>query len=167
LFFYNNADNTNIVKIIGAKLGDYAKGLTLRRKTMAFFEWTDKLSVGVEQMDLQHKKLISIINDFHNTTSIGDDKSAVQKAINGLVDYVQMHFAEEETLMQKYNFPQFGIHRRLHERLAQDVNEYAGKLQAGQKIMGIEMAFFLKGWLENHIGETDKKYGLYIAQQKK
>ena len=134
---------------------------------MAFFEWTDELSVGVEQMDIQHKKLITIINNFHNTVSMGDDKSAVQKAVDGLVDYIKMHFSEEEALMQKYNFPQSDIHRRVHERLAQDVNEYVEKLQAGQKIMGIEMAFFLKGWLENHIGETDKKYGLYIAEQKK
>jgi len=134
---------------------------------MAFFEWTDELSVGVEQMDIQHKKLITIINNFHNTVSMGDDKSAVQKAVDGLVEYVKMYFSEEEVLMQKYNFPQLEIHKRVHERLAQDVNEYAEKLQANQKIMGIEMSFFLKGWLENHIGETDKKYGLYIAQQKK
>ncbi|MCE5341104.1 MAG: bacteriohemerythrin [Planctomycetaceae bacterium] len=133
---------------------------------MVFFEWTDELSVGVEQMDIQHKKLITLINNFHKAIDMGEDKSAVQKAIDGLVDYVKVHFIDEEALMQEYNFPQLDIHRRMHEHLARDVNEYAEKLQAGQKIMGIEMAFFLKGWLENHIGETDKNYGLYIAEQK-
>jgi hemerythrin len=133
---------------------------------MAFFEWTDDFSVGIEQMDIQHKKLIALINNFHNAIDIGDDKSAVQKTIDGLVDYVKVHFVDEEVLMQEYNFPQLDIHRRMHEHLARDVNEYAEKLQAGQKIMGIEMAFFLKGWLENHICETDKNYGLYIAKQK-
>ncbi|MFA6186810.1 MAG: bacteriohemerythrin [Phycisphaerae bacterium] len=133
---------------------------------MAFFEWTDKLSVGVEQMDIQHKKLIAIINNFHNAISIGNDKSAAQNAVDGLVNYIKLHFAKEEALMQKYNFPQLEFHKQIHKRLAQQVVEYAEKLKAGQPILNLDMTMFLKSWLENHIAETDKKYGLYIAEQK-
>ena len=131
---------------------------------MVFFEWTDKLSVGVEQMDTQHKRLIAIINDFHTASNKASDKSAVEKAIESLVDYVKIHFNEEESLMQKYDFPQLELHKRIHDRLVQKVNEYAIKLQTGQKILNLDMAIFLKGWLEDHIGQTDKKYGEFIAE---
>jgi hemerythrin len=134
---------------------------------MVFFEWTDELSVGVEQMDLQHKRLIAIINEFHAAVGKRNDKLAVQKAVESLIDYVRIHFADEEKLMSQYSYPQLEIHRRLHERLSQDVWEYAEKLQKGQKILSLDMALFLKGWLENHIAETDKKYGIFITQQKK
>jgi len=136
---------------------------------MAFFEWTDELSVGVEQMDLQHKKLIAIINEFHNAVSIdkSKDQSAVKKAVESLSDYVRTHFDDEEALMQKHNFPKLDFHIQIHERLAQKVNEYATKLQTGQKVMNLDMAIFLKGWLEDHIGQTDKMYGDFITGQQK
>jgi hemerythrin len=122
--------------------------------------------VGVKQMDNQHKKFIAIINDFYDAVSEGQEASAIQKAVDGLVNYIKIHFADEEVLMQKYNFPQLEPHKRIHKYLTNNVNEYAEKLKSGQKIISLDMAFFLKGWLEDHIGETDKKYGLYITGQK-
>jgi len=133
---------------------------------MAFFEWTDELSVGNKLIDSQHKRLIGIINDFHDTVNKGDDKAAIRKAVANLTYYVKTHFADEEKLMEKYNYPQLELHRRMHERLTQNVGGYAEKLQTGQKILNLDMAIFLKGWLENHIAETDKKISEFIAKTK-
>ena len=134
---------------------------------MAFFEWTDELSVGIELIDSQHKRLVSIINDFHNAADKGDTKSAIRKVVGTLIYYVGTHFADEEKLMEEYKYPQLGLHRRMHEYLTQQVAEYAEKLKAEQPILNLDMAIFLKGWLQDHIAETDKKYGIHIAQQKK
>ncbi len=134
---------------------------------MAFFEWTDKLSIGVEQIDDEHKKLISIINEYHDNISNGSSETAIRKAVEGLVQHVQTHFANEEKLMEKHNYPQLAIHRYLHEKLTQDVFQYVEKLQTGQKILNLDMAIFLKGWLENHIAETDKKIGIFLNSQGK
>ena len=134
---------------------------------MAFFEWTDELSVGNELIDSQHKRLIDAINDFCDSINKGNDKAVIQKAVDNLTYYVKTHFSDEEKLMGEYGYPQFELHRRMHERLMQSVHRYAEKLQAGQKILNLDMAIFLKGWLENHIAETDKKIGIFLASSQK
>ena len=133
---------------------------------MAFFEWTDELSVGNELIDSQHKRLIGFINDFYDATDKDNNEAAIRKAVGNLTYYVKTHFADEEKLMEKYNYPELGIHRRIHERLTQGVSQYVEKLRAGQKILNLDMAIFLKGWLEDHIAETDKKIGEFIAKTK-
>jgi len=133
---------------------------------MAFFEWTDELSVKNELIDSQHKRLIGLINDFYEAVNKGNDETAIRKAVGNLTYYVRTHFSDEENLMKKHNYPQLELHRRMHERLTERVSQYAEKLQTGQKILSLDMAIFLKGWLENHIAETDKKIGEFIAKTK-
>lgn len=133
---------------------------------MAFFEWTDELSVGNELIDSQHKRLIGFVNDFHDAADKDNNEAAIRKAVGNLTYYVKTHFSDEENLMEKYDYPQLELHRRMHERLTQRVGQYAEKLRAGQKILNLDMAIFLKGWLEDHIAETDKKIGEFIAKIK-
>lgn len=133
---------------------------------MAFFEWTDELSTGIELIDSQHKHLVSVINDFYDAVSKGNDEKAIRKAVGNLTYYVRTHFSDEENLMERHNYPQLQLHRRMHERLTEKVRRYAEKLQTGQKILSLDMAIFLKGWLENHIAETDKKIGDFLVKTK-
>lgn len=133
---------------------------------MAFFEWTDELSIGVEQIDSQHKKLIGIINEFYKAINNGSSEDAIRTAVGNLINYVGTHFADEEKIMEENNYPEIELHKQIHRRLTESVLDYAQKLGAGQKILNLDMAIFLKGWLENHIAQTDKKIGLFLASQK-
>lgn len=38
---------------------------------MAFINWSDKLSVGVQQMDMQHKRLVELINELYEAMNSG------------------------------------------------------------------------------------------------
>ena len=134
---------------------------------MAFFEWTDKLAVGVELIDSEHKKLIAAVNDFYNAVHKGDDEAATRKAIAHLVYYVKTHFADEEAIMEKNGYPHLAHHRKIHEMLTERVAQYVDKLKKKQKILSLDMAIFLKGWLENHIAETDNRIGDFIRNKKK
>jgi hemerythrin-like metal-binding protein len=134
---------------------------------MAFFEWTDSLAIGVELIDSEHKKLIAAVNDFYNAVHKGDDEAATRKAVAHLVYYVKTHFADEESLMEKCNYPRLAQHRKMHEMLTERVARYADKLKKKEKILSLDMAIFLKGWLENHIAETDNRIADFIKNQKK
>ncbi len=39
--------------------------------TMAFFEWTHAFSVGVEEIDQQHKRLMGLVNRLHDAIACG------------------------------------------------------------------------------------------------
>jgi hemerythrin len=51
--------------------------------------------------------------------------------------------------------------------LTEKVTQYADKLHKKQKIHSLDMAIFLKSWLENHIAETDNRIGDFLKNQKK
>ncbi len=130
-----------------------------------FFEWTQDLSVGIDEMDTQHKKMIDIINDFHAMADSGDDREAVKKALQAMYEYGKMHLSVEEALMAKYDYPYLDKHKKMHNYYCEQLNEYRDNLEKGKKILILDLSIFLKGWLENHIAETDKRYGEFIAEK--
>ncbi|HBG27007.1 MAG: hypothetical protein A2Y10_20175 [Planctomycetes bacterium GWF2_41_51] len=133
---------------------------------MAFFEWSDELSIGVESIDSQHKRLVTIVNEYYEAVQSGCSEQAVRDAVGKLINYAGTHFADEEKLMQDKKYPQIDLHKQMHKRLTEDVIRYAEKLGKGKKIFSLDIAIFLKGWLENHIAQTDKKIGIFLSDKK-
>jgi hemerythrin-like metal-binding protein len=125
--------------------------------------WTDNLSVNVTEFDEQHKKLIGIINRMYDALKSGRGQEAVETILPELVDYTREHFANEEALMQKLNYPGYVDHKAKHAALTSQVSEYVNRLKAGKSTAAVEMMEFLKKWLSSHIKGVDKKYGPYLG----
>jgi len=51
-------------------------------------EWTQDLSVGVEQIDSQHKELIARVNSFYDVMSGAEKNAKVLEVLNFLESYV-------------------------------------------------------------------------------
>ena len=56
---------------------------------MALFAWSDDLSVGNSFIDGDHKKLITMINNFHDAMEQGRGNDVVGKVLNNLVIYTK------------------------------------------------------------------------------
>jgi hemerythrin len=132
---------------------------------MAFIDWSEKYSVKVSQIDEQHKNLIAIINDLHDAMLKGQSKDAMDDIFNRLIDYVKVHFANEERLMQIYQYPDKKIHETQHNDLTYQVGQLAVKAQTGKITVSLETMTFLKDWLYNHILKTDVKLGEYLINK--
>ena len=55
------------------------------------FQWQDTYSVGIAQIDLQHKGLIKLINDMHSAMQAGKAKEAMGSIIDELIVYPARH----------------------------------------------------------------------------
>lgn len=130
---------------------------------MSIFDWSDRFSVYITKMDEQHKKLIGLLNEFHDAKLAGKDEEVMRKLLNDLLDYTKKHFKKEEELMSQYQYPQYDAHKSLHIVLAEKVETLQKKFLSGGKasIYG-EMAILLNDWLTDHIIIEDKKYGIFI-----
>jgi hemerythrin-like metal-binding protein len=73
-------------------------------------KWTDDLSVGVELFDNEHKELVRLVNDLNQLIFVGD-RFSNEKALAGLIEYTKTHFADEESIMVKYNYPDYKKHK--------------------------------------------------------
>lgn len=123
-----------------------------------FVEWSDELSVGVEEIDEQHKVLVGLVNDMHEAIHQRHGSDVVQEILAQLTDYTRVHFAVEESLMRILNYPGYEAHKEKHEVLLSHVVELNEKVKAGKTSIGFELMHFLKVWLTKHIMESDKEY---------
>ena len=120
--------------------------------------WSRSYSVGVTQMDNEHKRLIDIINNLYAAMIAGRSREAVGSILDELIDYTKTHFAHEEKLMQEAGYSGYDEQKRSHVALVSQVVEIQQKYRNGTAL-GQEVMNFLKDWLINHIQGLDKKYG--------
>ncbi|RDH83307.1 MAG: hemerythrin [endosymbiont of Escarpia spicata] len=130
----------------------------------AFVEWSDSLSVGIEEIDEQHKILVNLINRMHQAIHERHGSDAVKGILAELADYTRIHFAVEESLMRILNYPGYEEHKEIHEELLSHVIELVQKVESGKTAIGFELLHFLKTWLTKHIMEEDMQYtGFFLA----
>jgi hemerythrin len=123
-----------------------------------FLQWTDEISVGVEELDEQHKLLISIINDLHDAMQTRRSNDVMQGIMDRLTEYTRIHFAVEESLMRILGYPGYEEHKQQHEELIHSVMDLSKKLKFGKANVSFALMHFLKSWLTKHIMESDKQY---------
>ena len=124
-----------------------------------FVEWSDELSVGVEEIDEQHKVLVGLVNEMHEAIHQRHGSEVVREILGKLADYTRIHFAVEESLMRILGYPGYEEHKEQHEELLAHVVELVEKVDSGKTAIGFELMHFLKIWLTKHIMESDKEYG--------
>lgn len=130
---------------------------------MSYFKWSDRFSVGIEEMDQQHKKLIALIDNFYKEKHHnGKNSEALQKTIKELINYTKNHFVIEEKLMQQYKFPEYDLHKFDHESLIDKIARLEKKNLTGVSNITDDLAILLYDWLLIHILIEDKKYGAYL-----
>jgi len=129
---------------------------------MPLFNWNDSYSVKIALIDTQHKKLIDIINDLHDSMKAGKSKELLGKTLNELINYTEYHFKTEEDLFSKYGYPESTTHKRQHGDFVDQVTKYKSNYESGISVLSIEIMVFLKDWLLEHIAGTDKKYSPFL-----
>jgi hemerythrin len=130
---------------------------------MPLMTWTEKMSVGVEVLDNDHKKLVDMVNTLFDGIQGGHGKEAVGKILDGLIAYTVEHFNREEAFFAKTGYPDAAAHKAQHEDLCKQVVDVQQKFKSGATpTLSLEVMNFLKNWLVNHIQGTDKKYSAYL-----
>jgi hemerythrin len=133
-------------------------------RTAKFVEWSDTLSVGIEEIDVQHQKLVDMVNEMHDAIRDRHGSDVFRKILDRLAEYTRIHFAVEESLMRILGYPEYEEHKAEHEELIGSVVDLQGKLDKGQASIGFELMHFLKVWLTKHIMESDQKYGEHFIE---
>ena len=126
---------------------------------MPLIEWSNELSVGIDSIDEQHKKLVNMINALNDAMQTGSSNDLLGKIFSGLAAYTQKHFAYEENMFAEYGYTDSEEHKRQHNELIAQVVELKEKfMENPQGTISADLMQFLKRWLTNHIMRTDKDY---------
>ncbi len=127
-------------------------------------EWHDGLSVGIEEIDEQHRILVDLLNELNQALIDGRSGTACRDILDRLAQYTRIHFTTEESLMRLLHYPQYERHQQEHQRLLDEMKNLQGELDRGELIT-FELMEFLKNWLTKHIAEVDRRYTGHFLQQ--
>jgi hemerythrin len=132
---------------------------------MAFLYWENDLSVQIDSIDNQHKKLIELINQFYENIKSSSNNELVGNLITGMKNYTIFHFKTEEKFFKQFNYPDIESHKKEHEYFIEKVNDIEERFRSGKLILSFEITDFLKKWIRNHIQETDSKYSVFLKSK--
>jgi hemerythrin len=131
-------------------------------------EWAEYLSVGVAEIDDQHKLLFDKFNALLAACDTGSSADEVNRLFSFLGTYVVTHFSDEERLMQRLGFPDYPKHREMHQDFIRQVDALRERLESEGPIQRLvtSLTLAINGWLIEHISRMDRAVGRFVKEKK-
>lgn len=124
--------------------------------------WSEKFVLGVDAIDNEHQKIVTMINSLIALVNEGDQEKFIP-TLDGLLSFAVEHFDNEEQYMASIHYPELNSHRRIHENLKNQLAQY--RKQAGTKDFDqVKFIRFVQSWLLSHILGVDSKYVEHTRQ---
>ncbi len=121
-------------------------------------EWDDKYSVGVAQIDDQHKLIFSAINELFDVINTNDPEKYLKGVVDELLKYKNIHFATEEKYFEMFNYEGTKKHEERHKQFSEELEALIEKYPKYTMEFAFELVDFVENWLIDHIMNTDQKY---------
>ncbi len=130
---------------------------------MPYVVWSDMFSINMPFIDNQHKKLINIVNDFHEAIHKNKGEESLFKILNALIKYAEQHFQDEERVMEFSGYPldKKNEHKKIHEQLIMDIFRLQQEYNQSEEKTIYNLELFLNSWLIEHILTIDKQLEPY------
>ncbi len=126
--------------------------------------WSSILSVDVDEIDEDHRKLVNIFNILTHSLADGDSPEYLTAVLDELINCTIWHFSHEERLMLKYSYPQIDEHRQAHSELIEGAKELQRRVLKSGKSMAEDDVVYLERWLTEHIFTDDRRLGDFLSQ---
>ena len=129
------------------------------------YELTKNLETGNAVIDNEHRELFQAVNRLLDACSKGAGLTAVEPAMEFLLQYVDKHFAHEEELQENSKYPNMATHKDFHEKYKIQLKQIAADMKAS----GSPVSVMVKlnnhiAVLINHIRLDDKKLSTFLNQ---
>jgi hemerythrin len=130
-------------------------------RTRFRFEWQDFYAVGVPDLDSEHKELFDRINELSAPLARGS-RGASPQLFRSMVDFVRLHFAREETLLESGGYAHMEEQRADHRRLLSELETLvAAEGTTAHRAKAPAPVF--KNWLINHTLVENRAFREFLA----
>jgi len=128
--------------------------------------------MDVNEMQETHDEEIAILNEVDKlATYYWMDKSqekmeALEAKLDEYLAHVKVHFANEERLMNKYDFPNYEMHKMAHDMFLMDISLAIKQWKHSGNIDKI-IRFIRNSpeWIVMHINTVDAPTSIYLSRE--
>lgn len=129
---------------------------------MSMVVWNPAWETGISLIDQQHRELLAQFEGLLVAIHENHPEDRIPVLLQFLADYVESHFALEESLMQVADFPGLPGHRLIHDHMRGRVGELVEAAKANPATLTEEIIDFLTDWLLRHINEEDRRMAQHV-----
>lgn len=130
---------------------------------MKILNWDQSLSVQVDEVDDDHRRLIDLFNILNRALEEEEAPDYIEAVIDELVSCTAWHFKHEERLMLKYGYEGTVAHKQEHEDLIESAKALQQKFVQQGKTLSSEDVDFIERWLTGHILGSDMELGAHLS----
>jgi len=125
------------------------------------------MEVGVAEIDSQHLELVNRLNTL---TEMGQDavsKEETKKTLDMVGEYIVKHFADEEELQKKNNYPEYESHKKLHQHYIEEFKKLEKEFETNGSSLKFTMDLnnSLINWIVKHIKSADVELGKFLKNK--
>lgn len=129
---------------------------------MQRMRWTVDCRLGIDALDSQHRLLFAIANELLEIDNPAEQGPELKYLIEHLRNYVNEHFAAEETIMEEIQFPYLDVHRQLHQQIISEINQTVTSVRNLEELL-YNLESLMCRWIRDHILTEDKKIEKWIT----
>jgi hemerythrin len=133
---------------------------------MALVNWRDEWDVGIASVDAQHHEMADILNELEAAVAAGASHAVTLAILTKLFRFTEAHFAHEQYLFRKANYPAADLHTRRHgflklilKRISETLESWRDPFTDGNELR------FLRSWLMDHIRNDDQAFANYVREK--
>jgi hemerythrin-like metal-binding protein len=125
--------------------------------------WDDsRHTLGIASIDSQHRGLMDMINELAEAVAHDCDCEQARQYMANIIRFTEEHFAHEEDLMRRHDFPGREKHAAEHKEVLRQAATMMEALKPDDIGRAMLVTAFLTDCAENHILHEDKALALYL-----
>ena len=124
---------------------------------MSLIEWRKEFSVGVAEVDHEHRELVAMINALHDAIGAGAGRDECINALGEIFSQISAHFALEEKFMRESRYMAYAEHKEDHEILLDDLRDIMDQVEDDGSYNEKRLSKDLSFWFSEHFRTHDAR----------
>ena len=124
---------------------------------MSVLQWREEFSVGIEEVDHEHRELIGLIRGLQESLEEGASTDQVIDVLGEIYAQIAAHFALEEKMMRQTQYPALADHKEDHETLLDDLRDIMDEVEDDGILDRVRLTDDLDRWFSDHFKTHDAK----------
>ena len=132
---------------------------------MAYLDWDERMGIGHEVIDAQHRQLVVLINDLAEAAERGAERRELGQLIRAFCDYSSEHFSTEQGLMDSRDYPEYFQQVDGHEECSTQALDFYREYINGRDVSLRDFLVFVATWFQEHTMRVDQTLRKYLKKK--
>jgi len=129
---------------------------------MQLLEWKDEFSLGIPEIDFEHRELIQLINEMLVKIYESERTESTSDYLGEIYARIASHFALEEKIMRERNYDQLADHKADHDKLLNEIRDIMEHYNNDTEIDTDKFVDELNHWFTDHFSTKDARLHRYL-----